>query len=344
MRIALDATPLVIPTGGIRRYFDELAAALARAFAGDEIVPLSDQEPHRNGTSARWTGRWWSLGLPVELRRRGVDVFHGVDFAVPYLPVCPTVMTLHDLSPWMDAPWQAAAERVRRRTPALMRLGLATMIVTPAETVRRQAIGTFLLPPSRVVAVPLAASAHFRPVDPPPRPRPYFLYLGTLEARKNLEVIVEAWREVRRGAEVDLVLAGRPRKGFVPPAPLPGLEMPGAVEERDLPALYSGASAFLYPSCYEGFGLPVLEAMQCGTPVVASRDPAVGEVAGEAAVRLDGRDARAWAEAMRAALDNPEWRGAWRRKSLDRARLFSWERTAIRTREVYVDAIRRFGC
>jgi glycosyltransferase involved in cell wall biosynthesis len=344
MSIAIDATPRVVPTGGIRRYFDELAEALTRVSPGDEILPLSDQAPGGNGSPARWTRRWWSLGLPVELKRRQADVFHGVDFAVPYLPVCPTVMTVHDLSPWMAAPWQAAAERVRRRAPALMRLGLATIILTPGETVRRQAIETFLLPPSRVVAVPLAASSHFRPVDPPPRPRPYFLYLGALEARKNLQVIVEAWREVRRGVEVDLVLAGRPREGFAPPAPLPGLEMPGAVEESCLPALYAGASAFLYPSCYEGFGLPVLEAMQCGAPAIVSRDPAVGEVAGEAAVRLDGSDARAWAEAMRAALDNPEWRGAWRRKSLDRARLFSWERTAIRTREVYVDAIRRFGC
>ncbi len=343
MRIALDATPLVVSTGGIRRYFDELAAALARTSGEDEILPLSDQAASRQGFSARWTRRWWSVALPIELLRRRVDVFHGVDFAVPYLPACASVMTLHDLSPWMNAPWNSATERVRRRTPALVRLGLATMIITPGETVRRQAIEAFLLPPSRVVAVPLAASGHFRPVETVPRARPYFLYLGTLEPRKNLEIIVKAWREVRRGTEVDLILAGRARESFETPAAEPGLEMPGAVDECELPALYSGAAAFLYPSCYEGFGLPVLEAMQCGAPVVTSLDPAVGEVTGDSAVRLDGRDPRAWAETMRAALGNPEWRGEWRRKALARARQFSWEHTAMRTREVYVDAIRRLG-
>jgi glycosyltransferase involved in cell wall biosynthesis len=217
------------------------------------------------------------------------------------------------------------------------------MIVTPSESVRRQAIDRFPIPPARVVSIPLAAAAHFRPVEPFRRPAPYFLFVGTLEPRKNLETIIAAWREVRRHGEVELVLAGRRRDDYDPPAPEPGLVLAGAVPDSELPALYSGAAAFLFPSHYEGFGLPVLEAMQCGAPVIASRDAAVCEVAGGAALRLDGRDPRAWAEAMRASLERPEWRGELRRKSLDRARLFSWEATARKTREVYDDAVRRFG-
>ena len=340
MKIALDATPLGAQTGGIRRYLSELAPAMARSFPADEVLLLTDQ---RDGPRPWFARRWWSAGLPLELARRGVDVFHGVDFSVPYLPVCASVMTLHDLSPWMDREWHQDAERVRRRTPALVRLGLATMIVTPSEAVRRQAIAMFRLPASRVVAIPLAASAHFRPVEPARRPKPYFLFVGTLEPRKNLGTIIDAWREVRRGADVDLVLAGRCRKDFTCPAPEGGLVQTGPVEENDLPALYSGAIAFLYPSHYEGFGLPVLEAMRCGAPVIASRDPAIGEVAGNAVLCLDSRDTRAWTEAMRAAHGNTGWREARRDASMKQARRFSWEKTARLTREAYDEAMRRFG-
>jgi glycosyltransferase involved in cell wall biosynthesis len=341
MKVGLDATPLAAPAGGIRRYLVELSAALGRVFAGDEYVLLTDQPAPPPG--AWFARRWWSIGLPLELARRGIDVFHGVDFAVPYVPLCPSVLTLHDLSPWMDPAWHCAAGRVRRRAPALIGLGLATMILTPGEVVRRQAIEQFHLSPARVAAVPLAASAHFRPIEGRLRPRPYFLYVGTLEPRKNLELIIGAWRELRRQTEIDLVLAGRRREDFAARAPEPGLDLAGFVPEDDLPALYSGAAAFLYPSHYEGFGLPVLEAMQCGAPVIVSRDAAIAEVAGDATVRLDAGDHRGWVEAMRAALEDEQWRSRRREASQKQAQRFSWERTARLTREVYEEAIRRFG-
>src|SRR5687768_18045347 len=113
MKIALDATPLTVSTGGIRRYTEVLAEALHATFPGDECCLLSP--------STSWCDqRWWSCGLPLRLVRENFDVFHGTDFAVPYLPVCARVMTLHDLSPWKAAPWQNASDRVRRRTPLLL--------------------------------------------------------------------------------------------------------------------------------------------------------------------------------------------------------------------------------
>ena len=197
------------------------------------------------------------------------------------------------------------AGRVRARTPKLLRLGLATMVITPTRAIRSAVIDQFSLSPDRVVAIPLAASEHFSPVKTRPTVRPYFLFVGTLEPRKNVGRVIEAWREIRRTLEVDLVLAGRVRKDFATPEPEPGLRLLGAVPEADMPGLYSGAVACLYPSLYEGFGLPVLEAMQCAALVITSRDPAIQEVAGDAAISVEATDAQALGRAMRAVLENP---------------------------------------
>ncbi|MGH9656894.1 MAG: glycosyltransferase family 4 protein, partial [Bryobacteraceae bacterium] len=285
--------------------------------------------------------KWWLWGASAEIRRLGADVFHGVNFEVPYVPMKPSVLTLHDLSPWMDPAWHTGADRVRRRCPPLIGLSIATMILTDSEAVRRQAMAYFRIHPSRIVAVPLAASSHFRPCGRRDG-APYLLFVGTLEPRKNVLRLIEAWRPVRDRCGVELVLAGRRREDFPPLAPEPGLRIAGEVADADLPALYSGALAFLYPSMYEGFGLPVLEAMQCGACVVTSTDPAIGEVAGEAALRLDPRDGRGWSAAMMACAAGGEWMNHLREKALERASRFSWERTARRTREVYVEALARF--
>ena len=179
--IALDATPLMVSTGGVGRYTLELARALASEYPEDQYWLLSDQTfptPHGlpNLSSNLHVGerprnpaerKWWLWGLDQEMRRRGVELFHGTDYSVPYVPLRPSVMTLHDLSPWLDSEWQPGASRVRRRTPRLLRMGLATMVITPTETVRRAAIERFQLAPDRVVAVPLAASDLFRPLPWP---------------------------------------------------------------------------------------------------------------------------------------------------------------------------------
>jgi glycosyltransferase involved in cell wall biosynthesis len=218
------------------------------------------------------------------------------------------------------------------------------MVITPSEAVRREAIGRFGLRPDRVVAVPLAASAAFRRVETRTTEaapsKPYFLFVGTLEPRKNVGRLIEAWREVRKSHDVDLVLAGRIRSGFPAPAPEPGLRVLGAVPDADLPILYSDALACVYPSMYEGFGLPVLEAMQCGAVVITSRDPAITEVAAGTAVPVEATDVRALAEAMAAVAGAPENFATLRDRALARAAEFSWQRTARRTREVYAAARR----
>ncbi|MDX1983262.1 MAG: glycosyltransferase family 1 protein [Bryobacteraceae bacterium] len=314
MRVALDESPLVESTGGIRRYTVELTRALTERFPQDEFRLIGGG------------GRWWSYGLPRLLARHGFHLFHGTDFSVPYWPNRPSVLTLHDLSPWRAEGGGAASKRVRRRTPLLLRFGLATMVITPSEAVRREAIDFFGLAPEEVIAIPEAASEQFRPIQGPPPARPYFLHVGTLGPRKNIGVIQQAWRQLSRRYDVDLVFAGRGG----PPA----VEIP---EDR-LPALYAAATALLYPSLYEGFGLPVLEAMQSGTPVICSRDPALMELSSGACLHADSD----WAAAMELLLTRPDIRAARAEAGLRRAAQFSWLKTAERTYQVYRTALRRF--
>ncbi|HWC96065.1 MAG TPA: glycosyltransferase family 1 protein [Candidatus Sulfopaludibacter sp.] len=351
MRVALEATSLSISSGGLARYTSELSLALARCFPDDEFFLISDQAfamPTGGTPNLKRGGgprnaierRWWLWGILREMSRLNADLVHGPDFAVPYIPRKPSVLTLHDLSPWMNEKWHHAADRVRGRTPLLLDLGLATMVITPGETVRKQAIERFRLRPERVVAVPEAAAPWFRPMPLlVGQERDYFLFVGTLEPRKNLPELLDAWREIRREFPIDLVLAGRRRADFPELAPEPGLQLLGEVPDRQLPELYSAARAFVYPSFYEGFGLPVLEAMQCGACVITS--PALKEVGGEAPIYAQG--VRELAAAMRQVITDRELLHQRRLRSLERAAQFSWDRTAQMTYEVYQEARRRFG-
>jgi glycosyltransferase involved in cell wall biosynthesis len=355
MRVAIEAGPLTLSSGGLARYTSELSLALARCFPADEFFLLTDR-PFRMPAPAppnlkrggvprnAMERRWWLWGIARELDRLRIDVVHGPDFSVPYIPRRPSVMTVHDLSPWMNPGWHAAAQRVARRTPVLLEMGVANMVITPSESVRRQAMERFRLRPDRVVAIPEAAPNWLGPVRPAEAagalgPTPYYLFVGTLEPRKNLPVLIEAWRRVRRKHQIDLVLAGRRREDCPPIVEEPGLRLLGEVGDDRLPDLYSGAVAFVYPSLYEGFGLPVLEAMQCGACVIASR--AVAETGGDAAVYAESVDDLV--SAMTRAAVDAGWRAEHQALSLARAGEFSWDRTARLTRQVYEEARQRYG-
>lgn len=186
-----------------------------------------------------------------------------------------------------------------------------------------------------MTAVPLAAREMFHPVEVDPPEVPYLLFVGTIEARKNIARMVEAWQNLHSKFAIELWMVGRLREGFIPPDETPGLRYLGAVDDADLPALYSGAIACVYASLYEGFGLPILEAMQCGCPVITSRDPAIVEVSGDAAIHVDAEDTSGLGEAMKVLIQDEARRRALRELGLQRSALFNWRNTARRTREVY---------
>lgn len=333
MIVALDSTPLATPFGGIRRYVEELHRALTREFPDDRFLLLSDQNRSLRGLERKW----WLHGLPQALQRNEANLFHGTDFAVPYRKTVPAVLTIHDLSPWRFP--EETSPRVRRRTPWLLRLGLADAVITPSEAIRREAITRFRLSPERTHAIPLGVSEVFHPGSrelPAKRTQPYFLAVGMGAGRKNLATIQAAHALLpKRGEHHPLFITSNlPEKRGVKHPLTP-------VSDAGLPELYANAVALLYPSLYEGFGLPILEAMACGTPVIASTDPALVETAGGAALHLDPLDVRAWTEAMQAVLENPERTQSLRAAGLKRAAQFRWASTAQKTREVYADVLQR---
>ncbi|MCC6291635.1 MAG: glycosyltransferase family 4 protein [Bryobacterales bacterium] len=312
--IGLDTTPLaqvaggLPPRGGIARYTERLRDALRREFPGDTVMELTDQ----GAALGLFRRRWWSIGLPLALRQRGAHVFHGPDFSVPYLPVCPSVVTIHDTSPWRTEYQAATSPRVRRRTPWLVSLGMAALVVTPTEAVRREVLERFRLHESRVRVTPLGVS-----VQPTGEAKEDFALVVGSGLRKNIE---------------------RAREAAEALAPLRVVNHD--VSDHELASLYTRARVLLLPSHYEGFGLPAIEAMACGTPVIASTDAALREVCGGAALHVDASDAPGWREAFTAVWRQPDRARAMAEAGLRRAATFTWERTARDTHAVYEEAVR----
>jgi glycosyltransferase involved in cell wall biosynthesis len=295
------------------------------------------------------------LTLPAELRRNRVDVLH-VQYTAPPLAPCPVVATIHDLS------FEHLPETFNRRSRAQLRLTVrrtarnAAQILTLSEFSRRDVIETYGIDPSRVAVTPAAAPALFRPVTNETElrriratygiERDYVLALGSIQPRKNLVRLINAysslWKMRPNSSMPQLVIAGK--RGWLERETMRAAELSAAahnirfigyVAESDLPALFSGAMLFAYPSYFEGFGLPVLEAMQCGVAVMAGNRTSLPEVAGDAALLVDPFDEPAIADGLRSLIENPDRRAGLRVKGLERARQFSWQETAQLTLKAY---------
>lgn len=376
MHIGIDGLPLTEVLTGVGHYTNELARHLASGQAADEIevvsprsfvaslnaeATLSDNLRFVRSRVSLWNRRWWSIGLPRYIRKQALDVFHGTNFEVPMQKVCATVLTIHDLSMLLHSGTQEKrlVQRAQSRLPLMSQL--ADMIVTPTESVRREVHEHLGTPLEKIIAIPEAARDCFGPIPDETSlevrnrlgiNKEFLLYVGTVEPRKNLGTLLTAFEAVVKShpQPLQLVLAGR--KGWLVDDLLDSLRMSpaasqivitGYLSDGDLAALYSSCRAFVYPSVYEGFGLPPLEAMACNAPVIASRIPSIQEVLGEAALFFDPLDAAELTRRFLELLESENLRTRLCSAGTARATKFSWVRTAAETRAVYEEAIKRFA-
>ena len=314
MRVGIDVSPLVQTRAGTARY---LRALLDRT----EYERLAWGGPGRAATIARdlW---WYPHGLTREARKRGVSVLHCPTFRGPVSTSIPLVVTVLDLAvlrhPGMFNQWSRRYSRFA--VPRVVQAAAA--VITISEFTKQEVIEVLGTAPEKVHAIPIAVEEPFTP-DGPRAEGDYVLSVGTLEPRKNLGRVQQA----ARALAVPLRVIGAEGWGGVK---VEGWA--GRVSDEELAALYRGARCLVYPSLYEGFGLPVLEAMASGTPVVTSRGGATEEVAGDAAVLVDPLDVDAIAAGITEALARGE---ELRAKGLERAADFSWDRVARETLAVY---------
>jgi len=378
MLIGIDGIPLKDIKTGVGHYTFELARSLALASPTDqlEIVspfsffpgdhsedPLDGWPPNLRLTQVQvnaWARNWWTIGLPRYIKRRSLDLFHGTNFDIPLWKRCPAILTIHDLSDFLYPETHEArgVRRARRRLPFMART--ATQIVTHSESVRREVIEHLQVSREKVIAIPAAARSVFRPLPPDQtietRKRlgvedEFLLFVGTIEPRKNLIVLLNAYRELLRATELhpQLVIAGK--KGWLTDSLFSSLRELG-IEERvlftgylsdnDLCALYSSCRVFIYPSKYEGFGLPPLEAMACGAPVIASSIPSIREVTGETARLVAPAGSDDLAHAIVTLLRDENERQRLSVAGLKRAQQFSWNHTAQLMLGVYHQAWEKY--
>jgi len=381
MRIAFDATAMPRLMAGAAVYTYELARALAAVDSENEYVILArgrhfdDLAASRAGLrvlKVRAPSRllrllWEQTVLPWSARggrRLRIDVLHSPHHTTPLVPCgCRRVVTIHDLTFFLLPERYPTTRRLYFQTMTRLSARVADAVIVPSEAVKGDVMRILGLPPERLFVIPEAAGPAFHPQDAVAveavRRRyglegPFLLSVGSLEPGKNRERLLQAFARLRtRGLKQTLVVAGQRAwryEGEVPLARSLGLtdsvRFLGHVPQADLPALYSAADLFVFPSLYEGFGLPALEAMACGTPVVASNVSALPEVVGDAALQVSPLDVEALAGAMERLLRDDRLRSDLRERGLERAARFSWEKAARQTVEVYHRAagVRERGC
>ena len=339
--------------------------------------PLEGDPPPELGPNFSWRqvatpqndALWMLAGWPRALKADKIDVAH-TQYNIPLLGApCPVVTTVHDVSFRVHPDLFLPKDRWILNTLVPRSMRKAARVIAVSESTRRDILRHYPQVPKDAVRVILeAADARFRPpaggqetaramankelkLDD----RPYLLAVGVLQPRKNLALLLDAFALLKLGLKINgeplphrLVIAGK--RGWLDDtdaqlAALPAevtrdIMLAGYVADDDLPALYGGADALCYPSRYEGFGLPPLEAMACGCPVLCSRSSSLPEVVGDAGILLSPDDSDAWARALGKLLSAPPILARWRERGPAQAALFSWEKSARETLGVYEECVR----
>jgi glycosyltransferase involved in cell wall biosynthesis len=377
--VCLDISPVVHGKAGLASYARELAEHLVAVESANRYslfhydahppVALSGSLAGLPRRSVALSARWWRLGVAAATLAGAsldrlfpdADLFHATEHLLPPLGRVKTVFTFHDaiyaLFPQHHLPMNRAY--LGLMMPRFLRR--ADAIIAISECSRRDAVRLYGIAPDRMRVIYEGVDPRFRPAEQPGTleevrrryrlPGEYLLAVGTIEPRKNLSMLLDAFLAVRHQSgrqDLRLVIVGKNGwlfQDFYRRLAGMGLDdgkqvvFPGFVANEDLPAVYGGAACFVFPSIYEGFGLPVLEAMASGTPVVCSNTSSLPEVAGDAALMVAPDDAGAFANAVERVLADAGLRDDLRARGLRRASQFTWERTAQQTTEVYASVL-----
>lgn len=373
MKIGIDGIPLSGHKTGVGHYTFEIAHGLAALLPTEEIRILSHLPYDAEAINANseqllnlhfvqppvnsLTRHWWTIGLPQYIRKHGLDLFHGTNYDIPVWGGCPTVLTIHDLSSFLFAEThvERRVRRARRRLPAMARL--AKRIIVPTQSVRTEVGEHLRVNDDKVRVIHEAPRSCFYP-----QPRidaenvlrrlqveePFILYVGTIEPRKNVLTLVKAFEEIYRKTEhrPQLVIAGP--KGWLSDDLYAHVERSGVKDrmlltgylgDEDLRALYSSCAVLSYPALYEGAGLPPLEAMACGAPVVTTNARAISEMVNDAAWRLPPTDYEALAKTLLELLNDESARKELSERGIKHVSQYTWERAVSATYETYLEVI-----
>jgi len=370
LRIGVDGRAFASPAGGVRRYVSELYREILElpavevvAIGAPDNAPLPAGMQRRAARAFPTNLGWMAMSLPLAFRGAGLDVFHAPAYSAPLWGVHPQVVTIHDVSYERRPEWNAYRnDPLRRRFYRASALA-ADRIVTDSTFSRDEIHAAYGIPSDRIDVIPLAAASVFTPgaCDPAALPpgvtQPYALHVGDLHVRRNLSTALDAILRLRSlrnspthqftNSPIVLVCAGIDRgvgPALAAQARAAGdaaaLALTGPVDEHALLNLYRGAAMLLYPSRYEGFGLPILEAMQCGVPVAGSRSASIPELIGDAGVLVGELDVDGWTRAIVSLSTDAAHADAMRARGLARAATFSWARTARETVEAFRRAVR----
>jgi len=356
MNIAIDTQTTLGQKSGFGFYVKNLVENLSKVGLKNEYLLISPRSKKDLSTPERW---WWDqVGFPRQARKERVDLIHQPCFSAPVFYKGKIVVTCHDLisvffpqnlplfsrlfySRWMPYSYRAA-----------------DIIIASSEHTKKDIISLLKIPEEKITVIHLAASKDFRPIRQSKKIKKvqrryktspdYILHVSTIEPRKNLPFLVRAFALARReGIDSNLVITGK--KGWyyddlfrlVTDLHLEKkVIFTGYVADDDMPALYSGAKAFVFPSLYEGFGLPPLEAMACGTPVVSSTTSSMPEVIDQAGILISPHDEMLWAKSIVKVLKDKGLAKTMSGWGPRQAKKFSWEETARKTIEVYGKVLR----
>ncbi len=368
--LATEARSLAIPLHRIPRANHSLEGMLTRLSSRPERPPSDLDAPPSSQIKApnfqerqaplserALTILWHRLGLPVAVEwfTGPLDIFHSTDFVLPPVRQARTILTVHDLT-FMRLPHCAEAGLRAYLSRVVPRsIERADLVLADSQSTKNDLIELLGVPPDKIEVVYAGVESRFRPMEGEVALQrvkrrygldfPFILSLGTLEPRKNFTGLIEAYA-LLKDKGLKLVIAGG--KGWLYEEIFARVEelglkdkviFPGFVADEDLPALYNLARLFVFPSLYEGFGLPPLEAMACGTPVVTSDRPSLPEVVGEAGLMVEATDSQALAKAIERALTDEDLRQEMKEKGLKQAARFTWDAAAEKLLEVY----RRLG-